>query len=746
MGINILTEYSDRVRYTLSSKTFGTIKIQDQTGWDDDEKEFVRNKENHGVFTNLSNSLQFTKEAKDFIYLVDATEGVNADLILSKEEKNDYSDQWELSYTGFLDLSTLEEQDNKTSLKFNAGGLESILKNREGEDVEVDRVITIDDKAMDPLKTANVQLSGRRIYLESTWKASLMTYYKQILIQSSGGNTRDASNTLPMDIVKKSHEQANSTYDGTDGNFSNGAGTMMLLSIMDRKRIVKVNTEGIVLSAYSYHNGGVNWGEVRISIIKYADGSNYSRLEGSGVNLYQRSFANTETLGLGTITLPNITHEFTLEQGESLGLEVLIRADFKFNPGNTTKRSFDYKLQDGKITIQEDSVFAPTVCKAIKPFDLANRLVEILTNRKNAIKSEILQSGKWKSLMISHGFWIRGFSKEMDATLKEEDRKFKPLTTNFKDFMTSLAAVCNIGWGIEKIGAREYVIIEDLKYFYNRNTAIRLPFQAKNVKRSTDGAGFYKSVEIGFEKGGEYEEAMGLDEYNIRNTYTTCIHRVENTYTKLSKYRSDSYGIEFTRRKPFSDYATEDTNYDQDIFFLDCKDQSTIINVPVPPFRGETRAIEVFKLRLWNEDFATLPTGVFSPETAFNLRLSPFNMLLRHGWMVSSGLTKYPGQKIKYASSKGNSNLVTDYAENGEIENSKLERPRFIPKTIEFEHECTSEVLRLIQGRSTVLGKEIRNCYCLVEFINENGEFEKGFLMSVKPNGAGNWKLLKYNN
>lgn len=746
MGINILTEYSDRVRYTLSSKTFGTKKIQDQIGWDDDEKEFVRNKENHGVFTNLSNSLQFTKEAKDFIYLVDATEGVNADLILSKEEKNDYSDEWELSYTGFLDLSTLEEQDNKASLKFNAGGLESILKNREGEDVEVDRILTIDDKAMDSLKTVNVQLSGRRIYLESTWKASPMTYYKQILVQSSGGNTRDASNTFPMDIMKKSHEQANSTYDGMDGNFSNGAGTMMLLSIMDRKRIVKVNTQGIVLSAYSYHNGGVNWGEVRISIIKYTDGSNYRRLEGTGVNLYQRSFANNETLGLGTITLPDITHEFTLEQGESLGLEVLIRVDFKLNPGNTTKRSFDYKLQEGKITIQEDSVFAPTVCKAIKPFDLANRLVEILTNRKNAVKSEILQSGKWKSLLVSHGFWIRGFSKEMDTTLNEEDRKFKPLTTNFKDFMTSLAAVCNIGWGIEKIGAREYVVIEDLKYFYNRNTAIRLPFQAKNVKRSTDAAGFYKSVEIGFEKGGDYEEAMGLDEYNIRNTYTTCIHRVENTYTKLSKYRSDSYGVEFARRKPFSDYATEDTNYDQDIFFLDCKDQSTIINVPVPPFRGETRAIEVFKLRLWNEDFATMPTGVFSPETAFNLRLSPFNILLRHGWMISSGLTKYPSQKIKYASSKGNSNLVTDYAENGEIENSKLERPRFVPKIIEFEHECTSDVLRMIQGRSIVLGKEIRNCYCLVEFINENGEYEKGFLMSVKPNGAGNWKLLKYNN
>lgn len=743
MAINIRPEYSDRVRYFLSSRTFGTLKIDEPIGWDEDEKEFARNKDDHGVFTSLSNSLKFTKDSKDFIELVNATDGINAELVLIKDSKNDQTDVWENSYTGYLDLSTMEIQDNQLSLKFNSGGLESILKAREGEDVEIERLDTIDGKVINPLKTVNIELEGRRIFLESTWKASPMTYYKRLEIFSAAGNTRSLTNTFPFDIVKKSHEQANSTFEGIDGNDSQGQATMMLLANVDRTRKFKVNVESILFNAYSYLNGSVNWGHVNVSLVKYSNGSNFNRTA-NVVDLWNREFSGNETIGLGNININASTHEFILNQGDSLGLEVMIRADFNTNFGTKIRRSFDYKLISGNINIQEDSEFGKTICKAVKPFDLANRLIEVISGRKNAVKSEILQSGKWKNLMITHGFWIRGFSKELDLTLPEDDRKFKPLTTNFKDFITSLSAVCNIGVGIEKIGAREYVVIEDLKYFYNKNTTIKLPFQAKKIKRSTDASGFYKSIEIGFEKGGEYEEAMGLDEYNIRNSYTTCIHRVDNKYTKLSKYRADSYGIEFARRKPFSDYSTEDTNYDQDIFFIDCKDEPKIITFPVPPFRGNTITTKSYFVRLWDDDFTQLPTGVFSPETAFNLRLTPFNNMLRHGWNISAGLTAYPFNKIKYSSSKGNSSLVTLYAENGEIENNKLEQPRFVPEMIEFEHICNDEIMRMVEGRKTFFGKELRNCYGLVEFINEDGELEKGYLMSLKPNGAGNFKLIKY--
>lgn len=739
MSTNILTEYSDRVRYFLSSRTFGTIQIQDPIGWDEDEKEFTRNKDEHGVFTTLSNSLRFTKKAKEFIELVYATEGINADLLLIKESKDSVTDYWEKVYEGYLDLSTREIDNNQLAVKFNTGGLQSILKNREGEEVEIDRSNTLSGSFISKLQIVDLHLKGRRIFLESTWRAAPMNYYKRLYIESKDGNTRNVTNTLPFDIFKKSQEQANSTYDGLDGNENAGEVTMMLLFNVDRKRTFTVDTINISFNCYGLHNSSVDWGHVNLHLVKYKNGSNLQR-DPSVYPLWKFEFNGKAELPNGHINVPNSNYTITLDQGESLGIEMLLKADFDWSVGSlgaTYRRDFFYKLNTGNIIITEDSEFQPTICKAVKPFDLATRIVHILTGRKDAVKSDILKSGKWKNLLVTHGFWIRGFSRELDLSLPEDSRKFKPLTTSFKDFITSLAAVCNIGVGIEKIGAREYVVIEDLKYFYNRNTTIKLPFQVKNVKRSTDASLFYKSIELGYEKGGEYEEAMGLDEYNVRNSYTTCIHRVDNKYTKLSKYRADTYGIEFARRKPFAEYSTEDTNYDQDIFFIDCKDE------PVKTLVDGVM-VDLYQTRLYNDDFNALPKGVFSPETAFNLRLSPVNTLLRHGWYISNGLIKYPVEKIRYISSKGNSNLITTYPETAEIENSKLDRPRFEPEIVEFNHICTVDILRVIEAQSNILGQKIRNPYGLVEFTNEEGSLEKGFLLSLKPNGSGVWKILKY--
>ena len=194
------------------------------------------------------------------------------------------------------------------------------------------------------------------------------------------------------------------------------------------------------------------------------------------------------------------------------------------------------------------------------------------------------------------------------------------------------------------------------------------------------------------------------------------------------------YAPEFTRRKPLSKYPTEDTQYDDAVFLLDLK-----------PGNNQ------FLQRKWQDDFEKAPTGIFSPETAVNLRFSPFNMLLRHGWMIASGLTKYPTERVRYGSSTTNSQLKTqlkngyEYAENGDIINSELGKARFVPEWIEFEHECTFDVMQMVQGTTTINGKVIQNFYGTVQFINENNKPEKGFLFNLKPNGKGQWKVLKSN-
>lgn len=731
--MNVLA-FNTRVRFTLKSELYDSISIDKPIGWENDDKEYTRS-DYHGIFVSLSNNLTFVGNAADYISMVKKTEGINAQLRLTKEERHPVTDHWVQSYYGYLDISTYLEEEGQIKLKFNSGGIEAILKSRESEIIEIDRGETIDGKLMDPFTTVDLTLPGRNIFLESVWDVAAMSYDQEIYVNSQDGNTRNTSTTIPLDLIKKSHEQANSTYIASAGNINNGVSTMMLINNIDRPRKFLIKIKGVTFNCFTTKNQ-TDWAYVSISLVKFNNGTNYSIKERNTIWNAKADNKLPPIFGgnYGGTQILNYEWETQLLQNESLGIEILLEADLKKGWGDERYANFYFRFLEGNISIQEDSWFVPSNIKAVKPFHLIDRLLHAYTNQKNILKSEILQSGKWKDLLLTHGFWIRGFSREKDAILPDEDKKFKPLTTSFKDCLNSLDMIGNIGVGIERRGYQEKIIVEELSYFYNQNVTIVLPNPVKKVKRITDAEKYYSSVEIGFEKGGEYEEAMGLDEFNVKNTYTTAIRAVKNTYNKTSKYRSDSYGIEFARRKPFEVYPTEDTSYDQDVFFIDAK--QTSVN-----FYG----VPEYTVRKWDDDFTTQPQGIYSPETAFNLRLSPFNSMLRHGWVINSGLTLYPMEKIKYGSSTGNSNLKTIYAENGEIQNSNLQAARYVPEIIEFEHEVDMNISQLLTGSKIINQKSIPNVYGLIEFINENNEPESGFLLSVKPNEEGKWRLLKSN-
>ncbi|TEB40868.1 hypothetical protein D0809_28420, partial [Flavobacterium circumlabens] len=101
--------------------------------------------------------------------------------------------------------------------------------------------------------------------------------------------------------------------------------------------------------------------------------------------------------------------------------------------------------------------------------------------------------GEGAFIAFTHGFWVRQFDKlplpqEETALQSKVSNLFKPITTSFKDFTTSTAAVFNLGMGIENIGNVERVRIEKRSYFWNRNVTVKLPNQVKSLKR-------YKAVD-----------------------------------------------------------------------------------------------------------------------------------------------------------------------------------------------------------------------------------------------------------
>lgn len=738
---NISVGYNDRVRYTLYNKIQGSLIIEEPIGWHDDEKELARHEQYHGIVSKFSNSSKFIGNGKEFIQLVYDIEGINAEIKLKREERHPKTDVWTLSYSGYLDLSTWETENNQLSVKFNSAGIEQLLKSRESEQVEIDRLTTIDGKVIPEINVIQVELEGRRIFLKTKYTVK-STENSITLYNQTNGQTRGCTASVPLFLLNKSHENAHSIISGTsvgDNSWDrtgNGETGNMFFAVSDVDRVLnlKFNLK-FTVDILSFDD--INFFRFWVRLVTYQNGIDYNFKE----NTVLLTSDNFEFLNNNTFQF-NFDQTITILAGESLGLVF----DQNFDGRNGFSAHLEIKLKDieCEMYIDEDSFHEKSTTKSVLGHELIERLVTISTNKENSFYSDFLGrndlgyqvDGKASLNGFSHGFWVREFDKlPVPSEIPKVENLFKPLTTSFKDAINSLDAIWNIGIGIETIGNKERVRLEELSYFYNNNVTIRLPFQVKNIKRSVATNYYFSSLEFGNEKGGSYDEACGLDEYNSKSTFTTIINRVKENYSKISKYRFDSYGMEFARRKPKSLNDTEDTSYDTDIFIMDLKRSAT----------------SIFKERKWQDDFEQVPTGIFSPETATNLRFSPLNCLLRHSWWFSGGLKKYATDYIRYGSSVANSQLKTkliggnEYSENGNIINSELQSARFFPEWIEFEYKCDFDVMQLVEGTTTIAGKKIKNFYGLVEFINENNEKEKGFLFNLKPNGKGTWKILKAN-
>ena len=86
----------------------------------------------------------------------------------------------------------------------------------------------------------------------------------------------------------------------------------------------------------------------------------------------------------------------------------------------------------------------------------------------------------------------------------------------------------------------------------------------------------------------------------------------------------------------------------------------------------------------------------------------------------------------------------TARSEKDNLNISELEKTRFIAKWATFEHPITYEIHQQLNGTTNVNGREIPNVYFKVQFINDEGKKQKGYLFEQKKQGAdlGKFKLL----
>lgn len=755
------TAYIDRIYYELQNSNVGNLPVpsDDIIGWNEDDKEYARNDDYEGIFAKFSNALRFKGAAKDWINSAIGQLDINAKLRLVKNALDNQM-QWQRAYEGFLSVRTWEYKDNVVSMKFESGGLENTLKTRRKDKVELERTETFTGKAIPELELKQLNLPGRRIFLETTFKTDNVNNEAKATVQSNDGDEVHKMVGIPIQILGQSHDLANSVLMNTTGNEFGGSTGMMFYALNDRTRLMNITLD-FDFDAFFQQYENVQWCRYQVCLTTYENGVNYDIKERRVIYELRSSGegADSELVSGGTslgslpsdfdaaypqFTIPiagSYSTQIELLEGESLALECYLNADL-YVDNNAGVRCFAQNITSN-LKIEEDSYYEPTLTNGILAYELLERLVEIMTGDKTNFKSDYYGridrgyavDGPGAYTFLAHGHWIRQFTSE--------DELYKPFATSFLDAFESLEVLHNVGLGIERIGFKERIIVEDSKYFNNNNVTIRLGkevngvfeyLQVKNVERKVAEDYYYSSITIGSDKGGDYEEVMGLQETNTQANFTTIIEGATNEYKKTAKYRWDPYGEEIIRRRNKITAPTTDQSGDLDIWAHDVKPSAT----------------DIFELKTWQDVLEVEPVGMFDPDSSYNFLWSPVQLLLKHGYKLRAGLNKYPLDSIIFGSSTGKSQVTIQaigqptYAENGNVPNTDLEPARDVPREVKFEFKVDRELIKKIEGY-TILpnGQKIPNIYGKVEFMNEFGELEKGKIISLKPNGKGQFTLIQ---
>lgn len=773
MGI-ILNEYHNFVEYTIFHSSIGEVVVSEPIGWEDDAKEIIRDPKAHGKRTKgQNNSLEFPNavvegKGNGYQIIIDLFNlyGINAEVILRryvKDASDPSGNRKAVEYQLTFDYSTLEIIDNekgrRIKIKSKDEGIGQIIMSRLNQEIEVERLTTLEGTAIGKLGFDTVALDGKKIFLDSN--LSVENGIASIIdLMSKSNATRSMAIPLPVEIKFSSDNDVITPVPirvglGSGGGAGTGAGEvsmLFLVNTLDNPRELTLNISFDFLFRIIDHDSPTENKISRIDLLIYKDVAD---------NTAPIPTAFKERTTLLNIDTPKSqdgnrfsysgTEVVILDKNDGIGLVLYGQA--RMGWGGITNGRWDFETQETNATIEikEDSFFDKSQAKFLLPFELGERLTQIIVDdvadpalsqtRSNVFKSDFLgrtdlgheQDGEGALTGITTGILIRGFDETDFDTGERKDQRFK---TSLADFLDSFSALWNTGWSIETDGPNQYLRFEEMKHFYQNIITIRLPNKISNVKRTVSKNHIYSEIEVGNKRDVEPEEVMGLDEPNKKSKFSTIITRLKNKLELLHAYSTSMYNKEFARRKQKSSFPNEDTKYDSLKFFLDLK-------------RGPT---SVFEQRKWQDDFSTSPTGIFDPDSGTEYRFSPANTLLRSSWIIRAGLEKYLNKKTNYISSQGNSAMATqligssEIREDGDFVNNTFEIPRFLPEIIEFEHEVTYKELAQVDGKTTKSnGEIIENFYGLIEFNNEKNQKEYGYLLNLKPNGKGKWKILKAN-
>ncbi len=686
--------YRNDVEYTLYSKSQGRVEINELVDFDEGNNNiYERDKKSKGFTIKKKDALEFFGSGFDFWIKQISSKGVAENVILEKTAKDDMrlDERWRSFPPIYLDPGsyTRDEEKNTCKVKTEEAGLKKIIDAKNSDTFDLTSTNDIDGNVIPALETETIYLEPREILRISEM---VVEEGREVSAIVSGGDNLNAR-CFPFEFVKNSDSDnfnqvaIGDQLSAASGNYADLSadkiGNPFLISSNEKKiLILNGKVKATIVNAQP--------GTCSMHLVRYTGGADADF--GEAILL---DTCNPAIVG-DTLEFDFANYEVEVNEGDWLAIGML----------SNTSDGIRYRITETKVEITENSgqFQSPSTARCLTYKQAINRILNIITGESDLVVSELLDTGILADDLLTNGFWVRQFPNIVNAGT-EEERKIQ-FSTSFNDLIDHIEAMLPIAWWTEFDGEKEVFRIEELKY--TQQNFIGIPFsrtnpdgktiypQASKIKRTLLNKNFYSKIELGSNvSGGEYEEVVGLQTICGKAEFSTINNRTNAPYSKLSPFGLADYDIEFPRRKPFERFPDEDTRYDERITCIRAK-----------------KVGSRYEVKKWQDIYESAPTGVYRVDTAYNLELTPAQLLVeRHGYVINSGLYHHPTSNIVFATSNCNSSFVSKKSgqdaiyespipetTTGLIKVSRLESPRIKPMSVDLTLQVTQEIEDYITG------------------------------------------------
>lgn len=710
------------LRFSLSNAVGPTAITlnQDPLNWESLEFTLKRNLELGGIFRSYSADVEFHGDGYTYIRSIYETQGVEAVILITIEQKDEADFTFKQLFTGRLNLNNYNEildencveliKTNAEEISFN----EKFLNNL-GVEVNLYSLLTKSGQDITPYAQEDQQIDVSSVLIPKAYEAN------------------NQADTLFQGIYQWWHE--NTVYDlygqinfdniveeNINGVFEYGTLLNEVRPDADRKYFLKVQDAG----AYTIDQSI----DVTVDTSVVGNNDEYMNFDVQGF-LYKNGVQVDAGPIVSATNVANINLNYTwaFNYVDNLAIDdemfFWVRIQFDVDPGLLDRKSevrdFNFIVNSASREIDAVTSFPTSQVNAMLVYESFNRIVESITDVPNAIRSDFygrtdsepmtyVADGDGSLQANLNGYLLRAFSKDE-----------RGLFMTFLDLFQNEKVKYNIGAGILQEGGNDVLRIEPLEFFYQDVVIFDFGENLAEFSKEVAADKYIQRVKIGYAVWQpESDQVAGLDEYNSRREFILPVNSTNKELDLISEFVTGGYITELKRREvrnaTISENEEPNLKYDENNFNL-----KVVRQAGPPTYKNET-----------DEDLVAA-TNIGDTTNLVNIKFSPARVLRAHLNVLGASLYLNSDKTIRFASGQGNYKATSeltgepDINEQGDVLFSELPTPLWLPELYRFTAPLTFANIQAINA----------NPYGKFNFTNPiTGAQACGFIEEIKWTGA----------